>query len=267
MTTENKPAKKSLQEQLLDEQNKTKQQAPQEPVKVEPTPRQRIENADLLLKAFQAERELESQQSGYVNFKVRESSIVEREKSIADREEALKKSIGEFEIEQNKRVDKVNKTAEEYNKAYALLKTEREEAKRIMEEAIEKKSQAEQIIKAQTLEQKTTQARQTAYASNMEESLKLFADIYRYLKVMEEPRCLDMAVALNKDLGLIQRLCDKKVNLQTVADIISVDHDRLIELCEFLQNSKKDYSDALGYLFQATEWLQKALILNLDKPK
>lgn len=266
MTTDNKP-KKSLQEQLLEEQNKIKQQTPPEPQKVELTPKQRLENADLALKAFQAERELDSQQSGYVNFKVRESSIVEREKSIADREEALKKSIGEFEIEQNKRVDKVNKTAEEYNKAYALLKTEREEAKRIMEEAIEKKSQAEQIIKAQTLEQKTTQARQTAYASNMDESLKLFADIYKFLRRMDEPKSLDMAVVLNKDLVLIQRLCDKKVNLQTVADIISVDHDRLIELCEFLQNSKKDYSDVLGYLFQATEWLQKALILNLDKIK
>lgn len=232
---------------------------PQEPQKVEPTPKQRLENADLTLKAFQAERELDSQQSGYVNFKVRENSIVEREKSISDREEALKKSIGEFEIEQNKRVDKVNKNTEEYNSAYALLKTERTEAKRIMEEALQIKSKSEQIIKAQTLEQKTNQAKQEAYAANMEECLKLFVDVFKYLRRMDEPNSLAMAGIINKDLILLDRLLFKKVNLQTAADIITVDCDRLIELCEVLQNSKKDYSEALKFLIDATEWAQKAL--------
>jgi chromosome segregation ATPase len=229
------------------------------PVVVEKSPLQRISDAEMEIKAFQKEQELESVRSGFESFKIRESSLVGKETDLASREEKLRTQIGAFELEQKTRVEKANKIAEDYNKAYELLKTERKEATRIMTEAIEKKSEAESIIKSQTETEKTNQEKQEAYVSNMDDSMKLLNQVYGVLRKQDDGKLLTLAGVLYKDLTLISWLQFKKCALQTIADIISVDIDRITEVCEYLQNTKKDYNQVLKYLLDSTEWLQTKL--------
>jgi hypothetical protein len=117
-----------LEEQLEEERRKGKIVPPElTPVVVEKSPIQRISDAEMEIKAFQKEQELESVKSGYANFLIREKTIVDQEKGIADRETALKGNIGTFELEQKTRMEKYNSGVADYNKAYELLKTERKE--------------------------------------------------------------------------------------------------------------------------------------------
>ncbi len=243
------------QERLLKEQ----QVKPPPEVKREPTPQERLVNTEAEIKAFKAAQDLESIQLGYKDLKVRESTIADRETTLVVGKEELVKRIGEFELEQKKRVETANKKADEYNEAFNLLKTERAEAKRIMEDAIRKKSEADNIIKSQTEAEKVNQEKQEAYNANMDEAIKLLVEIVKVLRRQENSKSLNLAVVLGKDLTLIQWLQYKKVGLQTLADIISAECDRIVEVCEYLQDSKTDNSAVLNYLLQSVEWLQTSL--------
>ncbi len=223
------------------------------------TPQQRLADTEVEIKAFKAQQDLDSVKLGYENLKIRESTIADREKALKDGVEKLQKDIGEFELHQKERVAKANEKADEYNRAFQLLQTERAEAKRIMEDAMRKKSEADNIIKSQTETEKISQEKQEAYAENMDEALDLFEEIVRTLRRQEEGKALGLAVTLGKDLTLIQWLQYRKCNLQTLADIISVDCDRIVDVCEYLQDTRKDHSSLLNYLLQSTEWLQSAL--------
>ena len=235
-------------------------------VKIPETPQQRLANTEAEIKAFKSTQDLDSVKLGYENLKVRESTIADREKNLQDKTEKLQKDIGEFELQQKERVAKANEKADEYNEAYNLLKTERAEAKRIMEEAIRKKSEAENIINSQTEVEKIQQEKSEAYTANMEESLKLLGEAVGVLRRQDDGKILGLAVILNNDLYLIQWLQYKKAGLQTLADIIEVDCDRIVEVCEYLQDSKKDYGEVLKYLLDSTEWLSQALCIAWSPP-
>lgn len=256
------PKKKlTLQEQLA-EQNKAREQqnnppAPTTPA--EPTPEQRSQKADAEIIAFKKEMELDSIKSGYENLKTRETTISSREQDIADREDKLKKDIGTFELEQKERVAKANEIAADYKKQYALLTTERAEAKRIMEDAITKKAEADNIIKSQTEAERLRQEKSEAHRTNMGDALALLSDIIRTLRSQDDVKILSLAGILIKDYKLIQRLQYRKTELQSIADIIAVECDRIHELCEYLQDSKRDYGVIMKYLLDCTEWFYKNL--------
>lgn len=248
-----------LEEQLEKERSEKERQSSEPKPPLELTPQQKLANTEAEIKAFKAQQDLDTVKLGYENLKVRESTIADREKSLTDGLEKLQKQIGEFELQQKERVEKANKKADEYNEAFNLLKTERAEAKRIMEDAIRKKSEAENIIKSQSEAENISQEKQEAYNANMDESIKLLVEIVKVLRRQEDVKALTLAVFLGKDLNLIQWLQYKKVGLQTLADIISVDCDRIVEVCEHLQDSKSDNSAVLNYLLQSVEWLQTSL--------
>jgi hypothetical protein len=247
----------SLQEQLEEERRKKGlEKSTTTPSQLTPQDREALAVAEI--KAFKAEQDRDSVKSGYENFKVREKTIVDREANISQREDALKKDIGEFELEQKTRLASYNANVEKYNQAFAMLQTERTEAKKLMEEALSQKSQADIIIKAQT-EAETLQAEKNeAYKANMEEAVTLLSEMAKFLRRQDADKALGLAGLLNKDLDLITRLQTKNAPQQTLADIISVDCDRVLELCEFLQESKSD-SSATNYLLEGVEWLQNAL--------
>jgi hypothetical protein len=247
--------------ELLEEQKRKERIVPPEltPIVVEKSPLQRISDAEMEIKAFQKEQELESVKSGYANFLLREKTIVDQEKGIADRETSLKENIGAFELEQKTRMEKYNSNVSDYNKAYELLKTERKESQRIMEEAIKKKSEADSIIKSQTEQEKISQEKQDAYTENLDSSIKLMTEIYKVLKKQDDAKLLSLAVVIHNDLTLTQWLIFKKCSVQSIVDILSVDIDRITEVCEYLQNTKKDYNQVLKYLLDSTEWLQTSL--------
>ena len=250
-----------LKEELEEEQKKRKEIETRQVVPPEPTPQQKAANVEAEIKLFKIQQDLDSLKLGYDNFKLRESTIIDIEKALADREERLKKNIGTFELEQKERVAKANAKADEYNEAFMLLQTERTEAKRIMEDAIRKKSEADNIIKSQTEAERVYQEKQGAYIDNMDESLKLFAEIIGVLKQQEDGASLTLAVELGKDYYLMQWLQYKNCNLSTLADIIAVVCERITETCGHLQDSKKDYSSLLNYLLQSTDWFEKALMI------
>jgi len=248
-----------LEEQLEKErQQRGEEKSPE--VKDQPlTPQQKLTDAETAIKLFKTQTDLDSLKLGYENFKVREQNIADREKELTEGLEKLKIDIGEFELQQKERVAKANEKADEYNKAYNLLKTEREVASKTMAEAIAKKSEADNIIKSQTETEKINQGKQEAYAENMDESIKLVAEIVKVLRQQEDNKAYSLSQTLNKDLVLIQWLLYKKAGLQTIADIIAVDCDRITEISEYLQDTKKDYSSLISYLGQSTDWLQKKL--------
>jgi hypothetical protein len=84
-------------------------------------------------------------------------------------------------------------------------------------------------------------------------------EIYKVLKKQDDVKLLSLAVIIHNDLTLTQWLQFKKCSVQSIVDILSVDIDRITEVCEYLQNTKKDYNQVLKYLMDSTEWLQSAL--------
>jgi hypothetical protein len=246
-------------EQRQKELRAKSQQVETTPVIEVKSPLQRISDADLEISAFKKEQELDSVKAGYASLILREKTIADREKTIADKETNILTQIGLFEVEQKKRMETYNTKVEDYNKAFALLQTERKESSRIMQEAIKIKSEAETIIKSQTELEKTCQEKQEAYVANMDESVKLMGSIFKVLRKQDDGKLLSLAGLISKDLNLIQYLQFKKCALQTIADVVSVDIDRITEVCGYLQDSKKDYSQVLKYLLDATDWLQKNL--------
>ena len=249
----------SLEEQLENEKKGGGQKSPE--IKIPEPPQLRYANTEAEIKAFKAKQDLESLELGYNDLKHRETTMADREKALEDSKTELTKRIGEFELEQKTRVENVNNKANEYNEQFNLLKTEREEAKKLMAEALEQKAKANSIIKSQTQEEESNQRKQEAYTSNMDEAIKLCGDMARYLKRQEDGRAFSMGNLLQKDLTLIQWIQYKKLSLKTIAELIEVDCDRITELCEYLQDSKRDYSECLKYLLDSTEWLSKKLLI------
>ena len=250
-----------LNEQLKEEQRKRQQESN---VPNEPTPQQRKANADSLIDALKTEMELDSIKQGFANLKQREQALVDKEKDLAEKDKALKESIGAFELEQKKRVEQANERINNANKYFEELQVQRKEAEKLMSNAIRVKAEAETIIKSQTVQDKDRQERQSAYADNMEESLELLNDVSNALRQQEDNYAFSLSGIIKRDLSLIGKLQDKQADLQTLTDIISVDMDRILELCEYLQNSKKDYSQLIKFLGDSTEWLSERLVIEWD---
>jgi hypothetical protein len=249
----------TLQEQLdKEKQAKANEQKPTPEVI---SAKQKLENANLELDAIRKQQEVDSATLGYANFKEREKSFADRESELIKGTNQLVDDRAKFTKEREDFLARYEVHKKEYDTLMAAIKTREDEAKRIMTEAISKKSEAEKIIKHQTEAEKVNQEKQEAYADNMDDSLKLFGEIIQVLRKQEDGRILNMAVALNSDFYLIQWLQYKKAGLQTLADIVAVDCDRITELCEYLQDSKKDYSVVLKYLLDSTEWLSNALCI------
>ena len=250
-----------LEKQLEEERRKKELE---EQGKVSPpavvTPSQEFADTEAKIKAFKSKQDLQSLELGYENFKLRESSLSDKEQELRDKEATLQKSIGAFELEQKDRVEKVNKKAEEYNEQFNLLKTEREEAKRIMAEAIKIKADADRVLKNQTDKDKDYQGKQEAYASNMADAMDVVSGMIKTLRKQEDSRCLTMAVTLNSHLVLIQWLQYRKLNLSSMADVIAVDCQFVTELCEPLQ-SKDGYAGVTNYLLECVDWLENSLLI------
>jgi hypothetical protein len=233
--------------------------------RAEAPPPQPPPNIEQQIKDFKAKQDLESLQLGYENFKKREDSIVGREEEVAKGFLLLAKDREIFETEQKKRLDTYNIKTDDFNKEYELFKTTKKEAERIMTEALQKKSEADRIIKAQTEAEKIAQEKSEAYEANMVEALGVFEEIGEYLircgTTWMDAKVQNVGKILQIDLSLIQRLQEKKVNNSTIAEVIAVDCDRMIELAEYLQDGKLRYNPVkvLDYLNKNTDWICESL--------
>jgi chromosome segregation ATPase len=255
MSTENKPVRKSLQEQLEEERLNRG---------ITPPPKQSEPTVDEQIQIARKKMELDSINSGYESFKVRENSINGKITELEKQEKKLAESIGVFELEQKKRLDTYNANIENYNQAYALLQTRSKEAEKIMEQALKKSAEAERILKSQSKLEKEQQEKLEAYQTNMTEVVELLGDVAKVLRREEDSKILSVAAFLIHDFNSIGVLIDRKCSLITVADIVALDCEKITELCGYLQDSKKDR--LLPYLLQSVEFIQSSLKIAWTPP-
>ena len=123
-----------------------------------------------------------------------------------------------------------------------------------MEQAQKLTSEAERIIKAQTEAEKETNERQKLYETNLTEGIVVFTEIANYVS----NKGYSVGRILKYDVGLISRMQDRKVNLASIADVISADIGRINELCQVLQD-KNENPKLLEYLNSNVEYLETSL--------
>ena len=255
MTIPVEPKRKSALEIALDEklENERKKAAQTPPVvlsKVEPPPD--ISETDL--KALNARIEAESKAEGYKSFKEREAALKDGEKELEAEALALGEQREKFESEQVERVKVANAKLEEAKKALDLYKTKAADADKKMEQAQKLTSEAERIIKAQTEAEKEANERQKLYETNLTEGIVVFTEIANYVS----NKGYSVGRILKYDVGLISRMQDRKVNLASIADVISADIGRINELCQVLQD-KNENPKLLEYLNSNVEYLETSL--------
>lgn len=226
-----------------------------------PNPIKDFADTEAKIKAFKAKQDLESLELGYDNFKVRESSIKDREESCRKLEEELQKKVGGFELQQEQRVEEYNEKVNKYNEAYALLEAKIEEVNKLHEEALTIKAKADSLIKSQTDLEKVNQLKHDAYVANMENSLKLLGEIATELRQHDNDDTLELISTIGNYTYLIQWLQYKKCNLSSVADVISVICSNIVVTCEKLQGAKTDNGELIKYLLDSVSYLEKALML------
>ena len=100
-----------------------------------------------------------------------------------------------------------------------------------------------------------------AYETNMEESLKVFSEIATYVS----KQGYSVGRILKYDVGLISRLQGRGANLNTIAEIIGADIDRINELSQEFQD-KNSNPKLLEYLNSNTEWLDTSLKIEWQPP-
>ena len=250
----NQPQKpKTLQEQLAEH----KKRDSGEPVL---TPQQRTEDAKKLLEAIRLEQDIESVKLGYDDFKSRERTISEREQGVTT---ATVKIVADQKAVDDQRTNllaqyETHKT--EYTDLIQKIKTREEEAERIMSAAISKKAEADKIIESQSEQQKDQSAKQEAYTKYMSEVFQLLFDLVNMLRRSDEPQEIWLATELKRDLNLMGDLNERGVNLQTLADVIVVDCDKMLGVCQYLQDSKKDEL-VLKTLAESVLWIHGVLLI------
>ena len=248
---------------ILDKQiSKVEVRQPDQPI----TPKQKLDNAQAEIDAIRKQQELESISLHYENFKAREKSITDRESELIKGINSLAEDRDKLVSDREELLGKYNIHQEEYNSLLAAIKTRESEAKRIMTEAINKKSEAERIIKSQSESQKISQKKMESYTKNMSDVVTNLVDIYTSLKQESDEPLLELASLLNTDLKLIGALCNDHNDLVTTAGIISLECDRITKVCEYMQNSKKDFGELREFLLKSTEYIESALCMEWKPP-
>ena len=251
-----------LQEQLKAEQEAKRQKEldernKQPPVIIENKPTE----PEIDLKVLNAKIEAESKAEGYKSFREREAALKDGEKELEAEALALGEQRTKFEAEQVERVRVANAKLEEAKKALDLYKTKVADADKKMEQAQKLSSESERIIKAQSESERLQAEKQLAYETNMEESLKVFSEIATYVS----KQGYSVGRILKYDVGLISRLQGRGANLNTIAEIIGADIDRINELSQELQD-KNSNPKLLEYLNSNTEWLDTSLKIEWQPP-
>ena len=251
-----------LQEQLKAEQEAKRQKEldernKQPPVIIENKPTE----PEIDLKTLNAKIEAESKAEGYKSFREREAALKDGEKELEAEALALGEQRTKFEAEQVERVRVANAKLEEAKKALDLYKTKVADADKKMEQAQKLSSESERIIKAQSESERLQAEKQLAYETNMEESLKVFSEIATYVS----KQGYSVGRILKYDVGLISRLQGRGANLNTIAEIIGADIDRINELSQELQD-KNSNPKLLEYLNSNTEWLDTSLKIEWQPP-
>ena len=251
-----------LQEQLKAEQEAKRQKEldernKQPPVIIENKPTE----PEIDLKVLNAKIEAESKAEGYKSFREREAALKDGEKELEAEALALGEQRTKFEAEQVERVRVANAKLEEAKKALDLYKTKVADADKKMEQAQKLSSESERIIKAQSESERLQAEKQQAYETNMEESLKVFSEIATYVS----KQGYSVGRILKYDVGLISRLQGRGANLNTIAEIIGADIDRINELSQELQD-KNSNPKLLEYLNSNTEWLDTSLKIEWQPP-
>jgi hypothetical protein len=213
------------------------------------------------IRILNAKIEAESKAEGYKNFREREQALKDGEKELEAEALALGKEREKFETEQAERVAKANAKLEEAKKALDLYKTKSADADKKMAEAQKLTSEAERIIKQQTEAEKLAADKQKAYETNMTESLEVFTEIANTIT----KQGYSVGRILKYDVGLISRLQGRGVSLNTIAEIIGGDIDRINELSQELQD-KNANPRLLEYLNSNTEFLQANLKIDWLPP-
>lgn len=250
--------KKSLQEQLAEERAKSGEHPKEKPPL---SPQQRIAEAEATLKAIKLEQEVDSARLGYQDFKSRESTIGDREKAITTAQVKLTADQQKLTEERSNLLANYEKHKVEYQDLMANIRIREEEAEKIMSAAIASKADADKVIESRTEMEKVYQEKHDAYTSNMGEAFQLILDLVKILRQESDPTLLQLAVDLKRDFDLMDELNEREVDLQTIADIFSVSYDRILGVCEYIQNSKKSFGNLLKYLMDSAEWLQGALLI------
>jgi hypothetical protein len=255
-----------LQEQLKAEQEakriKEQEEKLNPPVIIIPQTQTEIKTEpELDLRTLNAKIEAESKAEGYKSFRERESALKDGEKELEAEALALGEQRTKFEAEQVERVRVANAKLEEAKKALDLYKTKVADADKKMEQAQKLSSESERIIKAQSESERLQAEKQLAYETNMEESLKVFSEIATYVS----KQGYSVGRILKYDVGLISRLQGRGANLNTIAEIIGADIDRINELSQELQD-KNSNPKLLEYLNSNTEWLDTSLKIEWQPP-
>lgn len=233
------------------------------------TPQQKIADADAELKAFRIQKELDSEKFGYESFKARESSIADRENAFKSGWEQLSKEKATFQTEQTERMKTYNAKVEEFNQKWDLVQTKHEEVDRLMEEALQKKTEADRIIIAQTSAEKIAQEKSEAYKEHLDECFEVFEEIANLLlkrgNASGDSKLLNVGRVITAHLNLMKRMKDRESNSGSIADVMAVSVDRLMEVAEHLQDDaaklRYDSAKLLDYLMKNLEWVSWALKL------
>lgn len=248
-------------EEELQEKRKREEQERKQGSNPTLSPQQRIAEAEITLKAIKAEQEVASVNMGYADFQSREKTIGGREKALTTAQVKLAADQQTLIEERTDLLSQWEKHKAEYQNLMAQVKIREESAEQIMAEAISEKAEADRVIESRTDREKGYQIKHDAYVKNLGEAYQSIIDMITSLRTEGDPTALQLAVDLNRDLELMDTLNEKQVDLQTIADIFSVDCDRIYSVCEYIQNSKRDFGELRVFLLTSAEWLREALLI------
>lgn len=244
-----------LEDQLKEERAK-------EVAKVSPpasnTVQQEMADTKAKIDAYHLKMELESVQAGYADFTMREKSLESKESLILESQKKLDAERSKFETEQTERLRVYNEKIADYKEQYSLLQTKLKEADKRQEETLKDQAKALAIVKSQTAKSKAETEKREAYEANMGEALKTLGQISAVLKKQSDAQCFTLGKIIKTDLALINRMLDAKSSLFSIADVVTAEITRIIEVAEHLQ-SMKNTEKLVNYLMSNTDWVEQAL--------
>jgi len=231
-----------------------------EPKPIEP-PKITSVDPEIEFKRLSAQMELDSKAAGYKSFKEREAALKDGEKESEAEALALGQKREKFESEQAERVRVANSKLEEAKKAKDLYNTKIADANAKMEKAQTLQAEADRVLKAQSEAEKEANEKAKAYEANMTEAIEVFSEIATYVS----RQGYSVGRILKYDVGLISRMQGRKVNLASIADVISADIGRISELCQEIQDKNLN-PKLLEYLNSNVEWLETNLKIEWQPP-
>jgi len=257
MTIPEQPKKLTLQEQWALERQQKEQSAKTNPPTI--PPQVKVENpmditSEADLKALNARIEYESKAEGYKSFKERESALKDGERELEAEALELGEERKKFEAEQTERVRIANAELERAKKAMDLYKTKIADADAKMSKAQNLQAEADRVLKAQSEAEKEASEKQKAYEENMAEVVDTFTEIATHVSNEGYP----VGSVLKYDVALINRIQDKKMADSLIAGIITIDLDRIGELCQTIQDSGKN-QELLDYLVANTDYISNLI--------